>query len=197
MTLAVRRGTRCARTQAGSARCGDYPAAPRVAPRPEQPYIRKTANMWIFLTRRLRRWVLLAIALPAARLLVHRLALAAEHRDQSTRTARTLHQVDSAVTAVSRRSRRKVTRLHANTRVSRRMSMRKPVCPNMALGLPGPRQRRSSTPGCSNRTRSHPPPASVFPMSCEGAARKVSARCGELTFRTPTRHRARGNLEGS
>ena len=120
MNLAVRRGTRCAGTQAGSARCGDYPAAPRVAPRPEQPYIRKTANMWIFLTRRLRRWVLLAIALPAVRLLVHRLALAAEHRDQSTRTARTLHQVDSAVTAASRRSRRKVTRLRANTRVSRR-----------------------------------------------------------------------------
>ena len=111
MNLAVRRGTRCAGTQAGSARCGDYSAALRVAPRPEQPYIRKTANMWIFLTRRLRRWVLLAIALPAARLLVHRLALAAEHRDQSTRTARTLHQVDSAVTAVPRRSRRKVTRL--------------------------------------------------------------------------------------
>jgi hypothetical protein len=67
--------------------------------------------MWIFLTRRLRRWVLLAFALPLARMLVHRLALAAEHRDSSTRTARTLHQVDSAVTAASRRSHHKVARL--------------------------------------------------------------------------------------
>lgn len=36
----------------------------------------------------------------------------------------------------------------------------------------GPRRRRSSTPGRSSRTRSHPPPASVLPDS---AARKVSA----------------------
>jgi hypothetical protein len=54
--------------------------------------------------------------------------------------------------------------------------MPKPVGPNMVtvthLGLPGPRRRRSSTPGCSSWTRSHPSPASVFP---EGAARKISA----------------------
>ena len=58
--------------------------------------------------------------------------------------------------------------------------MPRPVCPNMTtathLGPPGAqtaqRRRRSSTPGRSNWTRSHPPPASVFP---EGAARKVSA----------------------
>ena len=56
------------------------------------------------------------------------------------------------------------------------MSMPKPVCPNMAAATPSarrePRGRRSSTPGCSSWTRSHPPPASVFP---EGAARYVSA----------------------
>ena len=44
------------------------------------------------------------IAVPLARALVHRLALAAERRDPSTRTARALHQADSAVTAVSRRT---------------------------------------------------------------------------------------------
>jgi hypothetical protein len=60
-------------------------------------------------------WLLLAIALPLARTLVHRLALAAERRDPSTRTAKTLLQADSAVTAVSRRAargkrRRKTTR---------------------------------------------------------------------------------------
>jgi hypothetical protein len=41
-----------------------------------------------------------------------------------------------------------------------------------SLGPPGPRRRRSSTPGCSSWTRSHPPPASVLP---ESAARKVPA----------------------
>jgi len=65
-----------------------------------------TLTMWLFLSRRLRMWLLLAIALPIARMLVHRLAVAAERRDSSTRTARALHQADSAVTAVSRRTSR-------------------------------------------------------------------------------------------
>jgi len=65
--------------------------------------------MWFFF-RRFRRLILLAIALPLARAVVHRLALAAEHRDASTRTARALHHADSAVTAVSRRASRKVRR---------------------------------------------------------------------------------------
>ena len=51
--------------------------------------------------------LLLAIALPLTRALVHRLALAAGRRDPSTRTAKALHQADSAVTAVSRRTARK------------------------------------------------------------------------------------------
>ena len=38
------------------------------------------------------------------------LALAAEHRDPSTRTAKALHQADSTVTAVSRRAPRKAER---------------------------------------------------------------------------------------
>ena len=62
--------------------------------------------MWAFFSRRLRMWLLLAIALPLTRALAHRLALAAERRDPSTRTARALHQADSAVTAVSRRAAR-------------------------------------------------------------------------------------------
>ncbi len=60
--------------------------------------------MWAFFSRRLRMWLLLAIVLPMARAGVHRLALAAERRDPSTRTARALVQADSAVTAVSRRA---------------------------------------------------------------------------------------------
>jgi hypothetical protein len=69
--------------------------------------------MWAFFSRRLRMWLLLAIALPLTRAVVHRLALAAEHRNPSTRTAKTLHQADSAVTAVSRRAARKQDRRRA------------------------------------------------------------------------------------
>lgn len=72
-----------------------------------------TLSMWAFFSRRLRMWLLLAIALPLTRALVHRLALAAEHRDPSTRTAKALHQADSTVTAVSRRAARKAERRKA------------------------------------------------------------------------------------
>jgi hypothetical protein len=50
--------------------------------------------MWVFLSARLRRWVLLALALPLARLLVHRLPLAAE------RTLRLARSVGAARYAV-------------------------------------------------------------------------------------------------
>ncbi len=60
--------------------------------------------MWVFLSARLRRWLLMVIALPLARFLVHRLALAADRRD--ARSARLLHRAGSAVTAVSRRTAR-------------------------------------------------------------------------------------------
>jgi hypothetical protein len=60
--------------------------------------------MWVLLLARMRRLVLLAIALPLARMVVHRLALAADRRDPSARTARALRRADSAVTTVSRRA---------------------------------------------------------------------------------------------
>lgn len=66
--------------------------------------------MWMFLSRRLRMWLLLSIAVPLVRILIHRLALAAERRDPSTRTARAFRQADSAVTAVSRRTSRRAAR---------------------------------------------------------------------------------------
>ena len=69
--------------------------------------------MWAFFSRRLRMWLLLAIAVPLIRALVHRVALAAERRDPSTRAARALHQADSAVTAVSRRTARRAARRKA------------------------------------------------------------------------------------
>jgi hypothetical protein len=63
--------------------------------------------MWVFLTRRLRMWVLLSIALPLARFLIHRLAAAAAERDPDARTARALRSADSAVTSVSQHARRR------------------------------------------------------------------------------------------
>ena len=72
------------------------------------------------------------------------------------------------------------------------MSMPKPVRartwrPPLPRPAGGPRRRRSSTPGCSSWTRSHPPPASVLR---ESAARKVSA----LVWRAhiPDTHAASG-----
>ena len=64
--------------------------------------------MWVFLSVMLRRWLLMVIALPLARFMVHRLALAADRRD--ARSARLLHRADSAVTAVSGRSSRRARR---------------------------------------------------------------------------------------
>lgn len=67
-------------------------------------------DMWMLLSRRLRAWVLLSIALPLARVLVHRLALTAERHDPSARTARALRRADSAVTTVTRRASRGAAR---------------------------------------------------------------------------------------
>jgi hypothetical protein len=66
--------------------------------------------MWVFLSRRLRNWLILAVALPIVRMVVHRLAVAARRRDPSARTARVLNQADSAVTAVSGRVSRRAAR---------------------------------------------------------------------------------------
>jgi hypothetical protein len=63
--------------------------------------------MFFLLFGRIRTWLLLAIALPLARILVHRLTVAADRRDPSARSARLLHRADSAVTAVSGRTSRK------------------------------------------------------------------------------------------
>ena len=56
-----------------------------------------------------------------------------------------------------------------------------------SLGPPGPRRRRSSTPGCSSGRaairRQHP-------SSLRARRGRSLPWCGELTFRTPTRHRA-------
>ena len=64
--------------------------------------------MWVFLSARLRAWLFMAIALPLARVLIHRLAIAADRHD--ARSAKLLHCADSAVTAVARRTGRRKAR---------------------------------------------------------------------------------------
>ena len=66
--------------------------------------------MWVLLSARLRAWLLLAIALPLARLLVHSLAVAAERHDPSARAAKLLSRADSAVAVAPGRSARKARR---------------------------------------------------------------------------------------
>ena len=99
----------------GSSRLGTWLAGDKGGSAPEHLAgdDEGTLSMWAFFSRRLRMWLLLAIALPLTRALVHRLALAAQHRDPSTRTAKALHQADSTVTAVSRRAARKSERRKA------------------------------------------------------------------------------------
>jgi hypothetical protein len=58
--------------------------------------------MWALLRARL----VLIIALPLARFLIHRLAVFAERRD--ARSAKLLRRADAAVTAVTSRNRRKL-----------------------------------------------------------------------------------------
>jgi len=59
--------------------------------------------MWIFLTMRLRTWLLLTLAVPLARRLVHRLAADAERHDPGARRTRALRKADSAVASLGRR----------------------------------------------------------------------------------------------
>lgn len=66
--------------------------------------------MWVFFTKRLRTWLLLAIVLPLAGRLIHRLAVAAERRNDSARRTRLLRRADSAVSAVRRRGSRRSRR---------------------------------------------------------------------------------------
>jgi hypothetical protein len=96
--------------------------------------------MRVFLFSRLRTWLLLAVALPLARLLVHRLAVAADRPDPSARTARLLNQAGPAVTTVSGR----VSQAGRDTATDRQLagsSLSAPV-PAPAPGPGGPARAR-------------------------------------------------------
>ena len=60
--------------------------------------------MWMFLSRRLRTWVVLALALPAARMLVHKAAIREQTRSPDATPARLLGRADSVLTTLSGRT---------------------------------------------------------------------------------------------
>lgn len=60
--------------------------------------------MWLFLSRRIRLWLLLAVGLPLARSLVHRLSSALQRRSPDSPGARLLHRADLALAGLARRA---------------------------------------------------------------------------------------------
>jgi hypothetical protein len=66
--------------------------------------------MWLFISKKIRTWLLLTVGLPLTRRAVHRLAVAADRHGESARTAWALHKAGSAMTAVSRHAFRRKTR---------------------------------------------------------------------------------------
>jgi hypothetical protein len=59
--------------------------------------------MWLLLSTRLRTWLLIAVALPLARTLVHRAAASTQRRRPGTALTTWLHRTDATLTAASRR----------------------------------------------------------------------------------------------
>jgi len=60
--------------------------------------------MWLFLSRRIRRWLILAVVVPLVGKLVHRLAVRAQGRDATSRSARWLTRADTTLARLSRRN---------------------------------------------------------------------------------------------
>ena len=63
--------------------------------------------MWLFLTNRLRQWVILAVLVPVVTTLVHVLRTRLEARRGPTRFTRLLGQVENLGQKQSRRGRRR------------------------------------------------------------------------------------------
>jgi hypothetical protein len=59
--------------------------------------------MWLLLSSRLRRWLLFAVALPAGRFVIHRVATRAAQRNTNRRTSRLARQTDDALARTRRR----------------------------------------------------------------------------------------------
>lgn len=56
--------------------------------------------MWMFVSRPLRTWVLLAVALPLARTVVHKASIREQTRSPDATPARLLARTDTALTQV-------------------------------------------------------------------------------------------------
>jgi hypothetical protein len=63
--------------------------------------------MWVLLSSRLRTWLLMAIALPLIRMLVHRIAERAQRRAPQSSTAKLAGRADAALTSLTRRAGRR------------------------------------------------------------------------------------------
>ncbi len=75
-----------------------------------QPIGGSGRTMWLFLSKKIRIWLLLSVGLPLTRMAVHRMAVAADRHNESARTARALRKADSAMTAVAEHTSRKKAR---------------------------------------------------------------------------------------
>lgn len=60
--------------------------------------------MWMLASRRIRAWVLLAVALPLVRTVVHKAVIREQSRRPDAMPARLLARTDSALTTVSGRA---------------------------------------------------------------------------------------------
>lgn len=63
--------------------------------------------MWVFLSSRFRTWLLLAVALPVTRKLVHNAAVGAQRRSPASTPARLLLRADSTLNTMSQQTTRR------------------------------------------------------------------------------------------
>lgn len=66
--------------------------------------------MWVFLSSRLRAWLLLAVAVPLLRAVLRRASASAARRDPGSRAARGLRSLESNLGRLDRRQRRRARR---------------------------------------------------------------------------------------
>jgi hypothetical protein len=61
--------------------------------------------VWLLLSRRIRRWLLIALAVPAIRAVVHRLATRSRKRMPDARRTRALQHADASLRKIARQRR--------------------------------------------------------------------------------------------
>ena len=63
--------------------------------------------MWLFLSRRIRMWLLLAIGIPVVRFALRKIAARAAAHNSTSGAASALNRADSALAGLGRRGRRR------------------------------------------------------------------------------------------